>query len=98
MRGKGLDVLFSLLRKLGESPDDIVFFADEAGTWQVGVEWEEVLPAFFRALAATAGPEEYAREALRAIEDFGDPDRKRYLEAARRAGNAAQRRALPAAG
>jgi len=93
---EGFDILFSLLHKLDESPDDIIFFADEAGVWQVGVEWERVLPAFFRSLAATANPEEYAREALKAIDDFVDHDRNRYLAAARRCAKAAQRAALPA--
>jgi hypothetical protein len=93
---EGFEILFSLLHKLDESPDDIIFFADEAGEWQVGVEWERVLPAFFRSLAATAEPEEYAREALKAIDDFVGHDRKRYLAAARRCAKATQRRALPA--
>lgn len=93
---EGFEILFSLLHKLNESPDDIIFFADEAGEWQVGVGWEKVLPAFFRSLAATAEPEEYAREALKAIDDFVGHDRKRYLAAVRRCAKAAQRTALPA--
>ncbi len=40
---EGFEILFSLLHKIDESPDDIIFFADEAGEWQVGVEWEKVL-------------------------------------------------------
>ena len=93
---EGFEILFSVLRKLEDSPEDIIFFADEAGLWQVGVEWESVLPAFFRSLAATAEPEEYAQEAMKAIEDFADNDRKRYLAAAHRSAKPAQRRALPA--
>ncbi|MBI4604125.1 MAG: hypothetical protein HY721_19380 [Planctomycetes bacterium] len=95
---QGFDALFSLLRKLNDSPDDIIFFADEGGLWQVGVAWERVLPAFFQSLAATAEPEEYAREATKVIEEFVAHDRKRYLAAARRAAKATQRRALPAGG
>ena len=40
----------------------MVFFADEGGSWQVGVDWKSVLPADFRCLAETAGPEEFARK------------------------------------
>lgn len=28
---------------------DVIFFADEGGSWQVGVDWERVLPPWFRA-------------------------------------------------
>lgn len=35
--------------------------ADEGGSWKVGVEWESVLPAWFRVLSATVGPAEYAQ-------------------------------------
>ena len=93
----GFELLFPLLRKLDEEPDDIIFFADEGGLWQVGVEWESVLPAYFRSLAALATPEEYARDATSAIRDFADQDQKRFLGAARRAATAAQRRALQGA-
>jgi len=33
---------------------------DEAGSWQVGVDWEEVLPAWFRSLSPGADPCEWA--------------------------------------
>src|SRR5262245_12456615 len=91
---EGFEILFSVLRKLKETEDEIIFFADEPGLWQIDVEWERVLPAFFRSLAATAGPEEYAREARGVIEDFAEEERKFYLAAARRSARAAQRRAL----
>ena len=32
---------FSLLDELDECRDNIIFFADEAGAWQVGVNWEK---------------------------------------------------------
>jgi hypothetical protein len=28
---------------------DVIFFADEGGSWQVGVDWERVLPPWFGA-------------------------------------------------
>jgi hypothetical protein len=47
-------LLFDILRRIDDSPDDVVFFADEAGSWQVGVDWRSVLPAYFRCLADVA--------------------------------------------
>ena len=34
---------------------------DEAGSWQVGVQWEKVLPPWFEVLSATVAPDEYAQ-------------------------------------
>ena len=39
----------------------MIFFADEGGSWMVGVDWRQVLPAWFRVLSATASPAEIAR-------------------------------------
>jgi hypothetical protein len=88
------DLLFALLRRLDEDPDSVVFFADEAGSWQVGVDWRTVLPAYFRCLAEGAPAEEYASEVDRAIEDFADYERPKLLAAARRVGTAEQKAAL----
>lgn len=53
---QAFEIIFSLLSKIDEGNDNILFFADEGGSWQVGVDWEDVLPAWFRVLSATAGP------------------------------------------
>ncbi len=69
-------------RPPGENPAEtthIVFFADEAGSWQVGVDWREVLPAWFKCLRQTAEPEEYARSVVGIVRY----DRERYLQKAR---------------
>jgi hypothetical protein len=58
---QAFEIIFCLLSKIDEGTDDILFFADEGGSWQIGVHWENVLPAWFRVLSATAGPSEYAR-------------------------------------
>jgi hypothetical protein len=58
---QAFETIFSLLSKIDEGNDDILFFADEGGSWQVGVDWENVLPAWFRALSAKADPSEYAQ-------------------------------------
>src|SRR6266542_388073 len=91
---EAFDLLFALLRRIDESPDDVVFFADEAGSWQVGVDWRAVLPAYFRCLAGGASGEDFAHEVDRAVTDFADYERPRHLAAARRVANAEQKAAL----
>jgi len=51
---QAMDILFGLLNHLDEGNDDVIFFADEGGSWQVGVDWARVLPAWFKVLSATA--------------------------------------------
>jgi hypothetical protein len=57
---KAFEVIFTLLSQIDECTD-ILFFADEGGSWEVGMDWKKVLPAWFRALSATAGSSEYAQ-------------------------------------
>ncbi|HTP29097.1 MAG TPA: hypothetical protein VMK12_25975 [Anaeromyxobacteraceae bacterium] len=91
---EAFDLLFALLRRLDSDPDSIVFFADEAGSWQVDVDWQAALPAYFRCLAEGTPADEYARVVHQAIEDFADRERPRHLAAARRVANAEQKAAL----
>jgi hypothetical protein len=88
------ELLFALLRCIDEDPDSVVFFADEGGSWQVGADWREVLPAYFRCLAEGASGDEFAREVDRAITDFADYDRQHQLTAARRVASVEQEAAL----
>lgn len=92
-----MDLLFELLDALDSGEDGIVFFADEGGSWQVGVDEDKVLPAYFTSLAAVVEPEEYASRVLALIEDRGSYDSRKLLSAARKAANEAQRKALRAA-
>jgi hypothetical protein len=91
---EAFELLFALLRRLDSDPDGVVFFADEGGSWQVGVDWRAVLPAYFRCLADGTSAEDFAREVNRTIADFAAYDRPKHLAAARRAANAEQRVAL----
>jgi hypothetical protein len=91
---EAFELLFALLRRIDEDPDSVVFFADEAGSWQVGVDWRAALPAYFRCLAGGASGEDFAHEVERAVTDFADYERPRYLAAARRVANAEQKAAL----
>ncbi len=88
------EILFGLLDRVDECRDDVVFFADEGGSWQVGVDWEAVLPAWFAVLAATTEPEDFARlvfERVRRHRSHGAPE---LLAIAGTAATPAQRAAL----
>jgi hypothetical protein len=92
-----LERIFGLLRHIDEGHDDVVFFADEGGSWQVGVDWAKVFPCWFACLAATAAPDEYARQVLAAVEEFERFHRDKHLATARRIATPEQRNALQAA-
>jgi hypothetical protein len=89
-----MDLLFALLEQIDTGSDDIIFFADEAGSWQVGIDDEKVLPVYLRSLAAVAEPEEYAARAKKVIEGHGAYNAETFFKAARKAANAAQRATL----
>lgn len=91
-----MEILFALHRYIDEYNDDVIFFADEAGAWQIGVDWRTVLPAWFRCLSKTVGAPDYARLVHEAIDDFDPHGSVQHLAAAQRAGTPAQRRALSA--
>ena len=82
---EAFELLFSLLRHIDQCHDDVIFFADEGGSWNVGVHWRTVFPAYFRCLAETATAEEFARTAEQAILDFAGHDRSHWLSEALRA-------------
>ena len=87
------EVLFDLLRRIDEG-EEILFFADEGGSWQVGVDWTRVLPAWFRCLSRTTSAEVYARRVEQVVEGLGLPGRAGHLQAAGRLATPAQRKAL----
>jgi hypothetical protein len=91
---EAFDLLFALLRRIDSDPDSIVFFADEAASWQVGIDWGSAMAAYFRCLADRTPAEEYAREVDQLIRDFAEHERPRHLAAARRVANGEQKAAL----
>ena len=93
---EAMDILFGLLSHIDEGRDDIIFFADEGGSWQVGVDWTNVLPAWFKVLSATANPEEYARRITTLISRHYHYRRDQMLAIARRKATPPQRKALSA--
>jgi hypothetical protein len=88
------DILFGLLDYIDECNDDVIFFADEGGSWQVGVDWDKVLPSWFRVLSVTATPEEYAERITSLIRHHCNHDRDKMLAAASNSATAEQREAL----
>lgn len=91
---EGLGLLIDLMREIDRCERDIVFFADEAGSWQVGVLWDRVLPAWFRSLSPTTEAYEWAETVVDALNDFAGYQMDEVLAAAREAGTAEQRDAL----
>lgn len=93
---EAFELLFGLLRHIDEGQDDVIFFADEGSSWDVGVHWRVAFPAYFRCLAETATAEEFARTVDQAITDFADHDRRHHLAQAWQVATAAQQAALGA--
>lgn len=91
---KAMDILFGLLDHIDECLDDVIFFADEGGSWQVGVDWAKVFPPYFTVLSATAVPEEYAQRITTLLSSHYNYGRDKMLAVARRTANADQRKAL----
>jgi hypothetical protein len=92
---QAFEIIFSLLSKIDEGTDDILFFADESGSWEVGVDWENVLRAWFKVLSATAGPSEYAQGITTVLKRHYKHGRLKMFAVARKIATPAQRRALP---
>jgi hypothetical protein len=93
---QSFELLFNLLDEVDECRDDIIFFADEGGAWQVGVDWDNALTCYFTSLAAVAQPQEYADRVFKLIESHVDYNGDRYFELALATANPVQQKALKA--
>jgi hypothetical protein len=89
-----LELLFGLLRHIDECHDDVLFFADEGGSWQLGIDWHSAFAAYFRCLAETATAADFATNVDQTIEDFAEHERPQHLRSAHSVANAAQRATL----
>ena len=89
-----MDVLFGLLDHIDKGNDDVIFFADEGGSWQVAVDWERVLPLWLKVLSATAEPKEYAERIMRLLSGHYSYGRDKMLSLARGTATPEQRKAL----
>jgi hypothetical protein len=91
---EAMDILFDLLSHIDKGHDDVIFFADESGSWQVGVDWAKVLPVWFQVLSATSEPEEYAERITALLSRHYRHGRDKMLAIARRTATTHQRNAL----
>jgi hypothetical protein len=66
--------LLDLLREIDKFEKDIVFFADEGGVCQLGINWQRVLSGYVFSLVKTTSGTEFRRVALAVIEEFADED------------------------
>lgn len=93
---ESFEFLINLLNEIDECRDDIIFFADEAGSWQVGVDWDKVIPCYFKSLAAVANPSEYAKCIISLVKNHVDYDSDKYIKQGLKNANPQQRKALKA--
>ncbi|MFI5300781.1 MAG: hypothetical protein ACHREM_22080 [Polyangiales bacterium] len=93
---EAFEIVVALLRYIDEANDDVIFFADEGGAWLVGIDWRKVFPAWFRCVAKTTEPDEFARIVVEAIDAFESFSRGVHLATARKLASPAQRKALDA--
>jgi hypothetical protein len=91
---EAMDILFDLLNHIDKGHDDVIFFTDEGGSWQVGVDWAKVLPVWFKVLSATAEPEEYSNRITALLSCHYSYGRDKMLAIARRTAKTQQRKAL----
>ena len=91
---EAMDILFGLLNHIDKGHDDVIFFADEGGSWQVGVDWAKVLPVWFKVLSATAEPREYAERITALLCYHYSYGGDKMLAIARRTATPDQRKAL----
>lgn len=91
---EAMAILIGLLDHIDEGHDDVIFFADEGGSWQIGVDWARVLPAWFKILSVTAGPEDFAKQITTVLSRHYSYGRDKMLAIARRNATPQQRAAL----
>jgi hypothetical protein len=92
---QAFEIVFGLLDHIDECEDDVVFFADEGGSWQMDIDWEKVLPAWFSVLSASVEPAEYARRIDAILNRHYADGRAKMLSVARGIANLEQRQTLP---
>lgn len=94
---QAFDLLLNLLEEIDECRDDIIFFADEGGSWQIGMDWNQVLPCYFKALAAVTNAKEYAQRVVNVLNTHADYNSEEYFELALKIAKSPQKKALKAA-
>ena len=91
---ESFDTLFRLLDYIDGGYHEMIFFADEGGSWQLGVDWSEILPAWFTCLSAGATAEDFAVRVVEIVDKHECYRREAHLKAARDIATPAQQKAL----
>lgn len=90
---EAFEILARLVERIDEG-EELIFFADDGGSWMFGEDWDKILPAWFRVLAATASADEFAARVRSIIKARGEYRGTKVLAMARKAANPEQRAAL----
>ena len=67
-----------------QADDDVIFFADDGGSWEFGIDWRQVLPPYFKVLSVAVTPVKYASQVRLLIERRYPCNRDQMLAIARR--------------
>ncbi|MBT3220317.1 MAG: hypothetical protein HN348_14615 [Proteobacteria bacterium] len=78
------ELLWDLFDRI-DAIENIVFFADEHGSWQVWVDYRKVLPAYFASLAATIDGATFGPRVMEIIERHDRGQRNEGIAEARAA-------------
>jgi hypothetical protein len=82
---EAFEVLFDLVRRIDSGNEEILFFADEGGSWLFGIDWPKTIEAYASCLARICAPAEFATKTVAVIDEFEMHDRERLLAVASRA-------------
>jgi hypothetical protein len=91
---EAMSILFDLLEQLDRCGEEVLFFADEGGSWLVGVDWKQVLAAWLRVLAEATNPERFAAAVLERHRRLPSYERRGLLVLARELATPIQAAAL----
>ena len=91
---EGLTMLIELMREIDRWQREIIFFGDEAGSWQVGVLWERVLPVWFQGISKKMDADTWAETVVIAIDEFARYCKDVLLQQAKEIGTKEQVDAL----
>ncbi len=91
---QAFELVFDVLTAFKRGDATIIFFGDEGGLEDLGIDWATVLRAYLECLSCSAEADEYARRAVEVVGEFRQPFREEYLSLALRLGSGAQRREL----
>jgi hypothetical protein len=95
---EAFEVLFELVRLIDSGSEEILFFADEGGSWLFGIDWPKTIEAYASCLARICAPAEFAAKTVAVIDEFERHDRERLLAVASRVVADAHRDALATLG